>query len=150
MSTAAEADLFTAGPVRDGHAHRGSDALQPHVIVLFGATGDLARRKLLPGLLRLSHSGLLPEYRIVGTSLEDDGRARFPRVRPAGLPRVRPRGHRGGRTGPSSGTGSTSSPRPTGPTPCPRRWPGPRPDLEGETRRLHYLSIPPSAAHAVV
>ena len=26
----------------------------PHVIVLFGATGDLARRKLLPGLLRLT------------------------------------------------------------------------------------------------
>ena len=26
---------------------------QPHVIVLFGATGDLARRKLLPGLLHL-------------------------------------------------------------------------------------------------
>ena len=26
-------------------------SLHPHVIVLFGATGDLARRKLLPGLL---------------------------------------------------------------------------------------------------
>ena len=24
--------------------------LDPHVVVLFGATGDLARRKLLPGL----------------------------------------------------------------------------------------------------
>ena len=28
--------------------------VKPHVIVLFGATGDLARRKLLPGLLHLS------------------------------------------------------------------------------------------------
>ena len=46
-------------------------AQRPHVIVLFGATGDLARRKLLPGLLRLSHAGLLPECHIVGTSLED-------------------------------------------------------------------------------
>ncbi len=27
--------------------------VKPHVIVLFGATGDLARRKLLPGLLHL-------------------------------------------------------------------------------------------------
>ncbi|MGO4257610.1 glucose-6-phosphate dehydrogenase [Marmoricola sp. RAF53] len=44
---------------------------QPHVIVLFGATGDLARRKLLPGLLRLFEAGLLIDARIVGTSLED-------------------------------------------------------------------------------
>src|ERR1700674_2156915 len=45
--------------------------LRPHVMVLFGATGDLARRKLLPGLFRLSQAGLLPECRIVGTSLDD-------------------------------------------------------------------------------
>src|SRR3981081_1388987 len=45
--------------------------LDPHVIVLFGATGDLARRKLLPGLLHLAHAGLLPEVRVVGTSLDD-------------------------------------------------------------------------------
>jgi glucose-6-phosphate 1-dehydrogenase len=44
----------------------------PHVIVLFGATGDLARRKLLPGLLRLSEAGLMPEqFRLVGTSLDE-------------------------------------------------------------------------------
>src|ERR1700730_6067200 len=50
----------------------------PHVIVLFGATGDLARRKLLPGLFHLSRAGMLPECRIVGTSLEplDDGQYR--------------------------------------------------------------------------
>ena len=45
--------------------------LAPHVIVLVGATGDLARRKLLPGLLHLSRVGLLPECRIIGTSLDD-------------------------------------------------------------------------------
>jgi len=40
-----------------------------HVIVLFGATGDLAKRKLLPGLFHLAAAGLLPErYRIVGTA----------------------------------------------------------------------------------
>jgi len=40
-----------------------------HVIVLFGATGDLAKRKLLPGLFRLAAAGLLPErYRIIGTA----------------------------------------------------------------------------------
>jgi glucose-6-phosphate 1-dehydrogenase len=44
---------------------------QPHVVVLFGATGDLARRKLLPGLLHLLEAGLLDQCRIVGTSLDD-------------------------------------------------------------------------------
>ncbi len=40
-----------------------------HVIVLFGATGDLAKRKLLPGLFHLAAAGLLPrKYRIIGTS----------------------------------------------------------------------------------
>ncbi len=40
-----------------------------HVIVLFGGTGDLARRKLLPGLFRLAQAGLLPDrYRIIATS----------------------------------------------------------------------------------
>ena len=43
----------------------------PHVIVMFGATGDLARRKLLPGLLHLSASHLAPEIRIIGTSLDE-------------------------------------------------------------------------------
>ena len=45
--------------------------LNPHVVVLFGASGDLAQRKLLPGLLHLHRAGLLPACRIVGTSLDD-------------------------------------------------------------------------------
>ncbi|WP_340540707.1 glucose-6-phosphate dehydrogenase [Nocardioides sp. GXZ039] len=44
---------------------------KPYVIVLFGATGDLAKRKLLPGILRLVESDLMPDYRVIGTSLED-------------------------------------------------------------------------------
>jgi glucose-6-phosphate 1-dehydrogenase len=31
------------------------------VLILFGATGDLARRKLLPGLFHLAAAGLMPE-----------------------------------------------------------------------------------------
>lgn len=47
----------------------GSPRPDNHVIVLFGATGDLAKRKLLPGLFHLHAAGLLPrEYRVVGTS----------------------------------------------------------------------------------
>ncbi len=43
----------------------------PQVVTLFGATGDLCRRKLLPGLFRLASSGFMPGYRIIGISLED-------------------------------------------------------------------------------
>jgi glucose-6-phosphate 1-dehydrogenase len=36
--------------------------------VLFGARGDLARRKLLPGLYRLAQAGLMPkDFRIIGS-----------------------------------------------------------------------------------
>jgi glucose-6-phosphate 1-dehydrogenase len=48
-----------------GSSHRPAD----HVIVLFGATGDLAKRKLLPGLFHLSAADLLPQrYRIIGSA----------------------------------------------------------------------------------
>ena len=50
-------------------------ALPPHVVVLFGATGDLARRKLFPGLYRLAAAGRLPaDYRVIGSGRhEPDG-----------------------------------------------------------------------------
>ena len=43
----------------------------PQIVVLFGATGDLARRKLLPGLYHLCSSGFIPACRIIGVSLDD-------------------------------------------------------------------------------
>ena len=43
----------------------------PTTVVLFGATGDLAKRKLIPGLLHLFQSGLVDDLRIVGTSLDE-------------------------------------------------------------------------------
>jgi len=58
-------------------------ALEPHVIVLFGATGDLARRKLLPGLMHLTRAGLMPEMRVIATSFDDldhDGFRAFARA----------------------------------------------------------------------
>ena len=49
--------------------HRSGLVPDDHVIVLFGATGDLAKRKLLPGLFHLAKSNLLPkQYRIVGSA----------------------------------------------------------------------------------
>ncbi|HEY2052840.1 MAG TPA: glucose-6-phosphate dehydrogenase, partial [Solirubrobacterales bacterium] len=39
------------------------------VIVLFGATGDLSKRKLLPGMFHLSQAGLMPRgFRIIGAA----------------------------------------------------------------------------------
>ena len=48
-----------------------SDGLRPgpHVIVVFGANGDLARRKLLPALFHLYQEGLLPDrFAVIGSS----------------------------------------------------------------------------------
>jgi glucose-6-phosphate 1-dehydrogenase len=41
-------------------------------LVIFGATGDLARRKLLPALYNLAHEGALPErFNLIGVSRRD-------------------------------------------------------------------------------
>jgi glucose-6-phosphate 1-dehydrogenase len=43
----------------------------PQVVVLVGATGDLSKRKLLPGLFHLSSAGFIPGCRIIGVSLDN-------------------------------------------------------------------------------
>src|ERR1700687_4404470 len=51
---------------------------KPCCLVIFGASGDLARRKLLPSLYRLYTSGMLPEkFFILGTGRSDMGTERF-------------------------------------------------------------------------
>src|ERR1700685_1862669 len=42
----------------------------PQVVVLIGATGDLSKRKLMPGLFHLSSAGFIPGCRIIGVSLD--------------------------------------------------------------------------------
>jgi glucose-6-phosphate 1-dehydrogenase len=43
--------------------------VHPTVLVIFGATGDLAHRKLLPALYNLAHEGSLPErFELVGVA----------------------------------------------------------------------------------
>lgn len=50
------------------------NGLAPHVLVLFGATGDLAGRKLFPGLYRLAAAGRLPAgLRIIGSGRRSPG-----------------------------------------------------------------------------
>src|SRR5690349_21804999 len=50
---------------------------EPHLIVLFGATGDLAKRKLLPGIMHLLGSGLVSDLRLIGVSRHEYGDAEF-------------------------------------------------------------------------
>src|SRR3954462_14920747 len=49
----------------------------PQVVVLVGATGDLSRRKLIPGLLHLASAGFIPACRIIGVSLDSLDAAGF-------------------------------------------------------------------------
>ena len=43
--------------------------VHPTTLVIFGATGDLAKRKLLPAIYNLAHEGALPErFNLVGVS----------------------------------------------------------------------------------
>jgi glucose-6-phosphate 1-dehydrogenase len=46
--------------------------VHPTALVIFGATGDLAHRKLLPALYNLAHEGALPErFELVGIARSD-------------------------------------------------------------------------------
>jgi glucose-6-phosphate 1-dehydrogenase len=50
----------------------------PTSLVIFGATGDLARRKLLPALYNLAHEGSLPErFHLIGVSRKEKTHADF-------------------------------------------------------------------------
>jgi glucose-6-phosphate 1-dehydrogenase len=50
----------------------------PTSLVIFGATGDLARRKLLPALYNLAHEGSLPErFHLIGVSRKDKAHEEF-------------------------------------------------------------------------
>jgi glucose-6-phosphate 1-dehydrogenase len=56
-------------------------APKDQVIVLFGATGDLAGRKLLPGMFHLAQVGLMPErFRIIGAARKGIGDEEFQRL----------------------------------------------------------------------
>jgi glucose-6-phosphate 1-dehydrogenase len=59
-----------------GQAVPSASRPDPCTLVIFGASGDLSRRKLLPGLYNLAVDGVLPErFAVVGwgrTALDDD------------------------------------------------------------------------------
>jgi glucose-6-phosphate 1-dehydrogenase len=121
----------------------------PHVVVLFGATGDLARRKLLPGLARLSESRLAPGLRIVGTSLDDLDEGSFRQFARSAVDEFG-----GGKLADDQieiFTDKVQYVRQTdGAEALARAVSNAEQQLGEDVRRLHYLSVPPRAAVAVI
>ncbi|HXQ61217.1 MAG TPA: glucose-6-phosphate dehydrogenase [Acidimicrobiales bacterium] len=121
----------------------------PHVIVLFGGTGDLARRKLLPGLFHLSRAGLLPECRIVATSLEELDDYEYQQLARAACDEFA-RGEITDEHWHQFRDRLGYVPGSVGPDGLAKAVEHSEAALGGDPRRLHYLSIPPTAADAVV
>ena len=118
------------------------------MLVLFGATGDLARRKLIPGLFHLEQVGLMPEdYRIVGASLDElDDEAFREHVRDALGEFCRMEV--------DDDNWKTFSERlsyvPSKADALAAGVARAEEAIGGEVRRLYYLSVPPSAAGPIV
>ena len=69
-------DSARENPLRAGM--RLERTAEPCVVVIFGATGDLTRRKLLPALFRLAQQRLVPsEFAILGTARAAMGEDEF-------------------------------------------------------------------------
>src|SRR5919112_2425959 len=63
---------MAANPLQDGL--RIEPTPGPTILVIFGASGDLTRRKLLPALYRLSLGQRLPaRFSVIGVAREDMG-----------------------------------------------------------------------------
>ena len=117
----------------------------PQVVVLFGATGDLAKRKLLPGLFHLASAGFIPGCRIIGVSLDDLDLDGFRVVARKALDEFSARKV-------SDADWSTFAasldyvPLAAGAGVLKDAVERAERTFNGECRRLHYLSVPPSAA----
>jgi glucose-6-phosphate 1-dehydrogenase len=121
----------------------------PHLVVLVGATGDLARRKLLPGLFHLSSAGFIPGCRIIGVSLDDLDADAFRRVARGAIDEFSRRELKE-----ADWTAFAASldyvPLTAGVGALKAAVEKAEKSFDGESRRLHYLSVPPSAALSVV
>ncbi|MEG9226788.1 glucose-6-phosphate dehydrogenase [Aeromicrobium sp. Sec7.5] len=122
---------------------------QPHLIVLFGATGDLARRKLLPGLMHLVESHLVGDARILGISTHEYSDEEF---REFALAACKEFSTRPVRTDVWESFAQKLSflPLGHGPEALEEKAAELEAQLGDDVRRLHYLSVPPQAALEVV
>lgn len=68
----------SANPLRDPQDRRLPRVPEPCALVVFGITGDLARKKLLPAIYDLAHRGLLPaNFVLLGFARRDWGDGDF-------------------------------------------------------------------------
>ena len=66
QSAAVATDLEQENPLIEGLERL---PVRPTALVIFGATGDLAHRKILPALYNLAHEGSLPErFEMIGVA----------------------------------------------------------------------------------
>jgi glucose-6-phosphate 1-dehydrogenase len=121
----------------------------PHLVVLVGATGDLARRKLLPGLFHLSSAGFIPGCRIIGVSLDDLDADGFRQVARGALDEFSRREVRDADWA-AFAASLDYVPLTAGAGGLKAAVEKAEQTFTGESRRLHYLSVPPSAALSVV
>jgi len=129
--------------------HREVETIEPHVIVLFGATGDLAKRKLIPGLAYLCSSALAPDIRVVGTSLEEMSDDEFRELAKKAVDSF------GSHKATDEQWSAFASkvryvPQSAGPEALAAAVADAEAELGANARRLHYLSVPPKAAEAVI
>ncbi|WP_030198155.1 glucose-6-phosphate dehydrogenase [Streptomyces sp. NRRL S-87] len=124
-----------------------------HVVVLFGATGDLARRKLLPGLFHLAKAGLMPRrFRIVGTTpasaaLGDDEFRAHARQAVAEFGRTPPEGPAWQEFEAALSFGAAD---PDAPEPLVAAVRAAEQAVGGTPRRLFHLAVPPVAFTSVI
>ncbi len=120
------------------------------VIVLFGATGDLAKRKLLPGMFHLSQVGLMPKgFRIIGAARHPISTAEFRRL---ARESVAGSGRKSDADGPFDKFAETLSFVGVGDgfEALGKAVEAARDELGGESELLFYLSLPPKAAAGTV
>ncbi len=120
----------------------------PQVVILVGATGDLSKRKLLPGLFRLIQTGFIPACRIVGVSLDDLDAEGFRTLVHEALEKF---GSRRASNGEWESFASMLDYVPIKAGPEVLKAAVAKAEAElGECRRLLYLSVPPAAALSAV
>ena len=121
----------------------------PQVVVLVGATGDLSRRKLLPGLFHLSSAGFIPGCRVIGVSLDDMTPDGFRELARGALDQFSTR-----RVNEADWATFADSldyvPLSSGADVLRAAVERAEASLGRESRRVHYLSVPPNAALSAV
>jgi glucose-6-phosphate 1-dehydrogenase len=122
---------------------------EPHLIVIFGATGDLARRKLLPGVMHLLQSELVAESRIIGVSLDEFDDDSFRDFAEKACREFSTRPVSAAQWEAFAQKLSYVNVK-AGPEALAKAAAVHEAELGGSPRRLHYLSVPPKAALDVI